>query len=88
MLFQRRGERYPWHTLADLSRYRFGITVGNFYSDTFTRLQEKGVLKVDTAGDDVSNLRKLAAGRIDLFPMESEAGMVTPVERRCLPARG
>lgn len=77
VLFQRRGENYPWRTLADLSRYRFGITVGNFYSDTFTRLQEKGVLKVDSAGDDVSNLRKLAAGRIDLFPMESEAGMLT-----------
>ncbi|WP_174873125.1 substrate-binding periplasmic protein [Vogesella oryzae] len=77
VLFQRRGENYPWQTLADLSGQRFGITAGNFYSDTFTQLQEKGVLHVDVAGDDVSNLRKLAAGRIDLFPMESEAGMLT-----------
>lgn len=77
VLFQRRGENYPWQSLADLAPYRFGITAGNFYSDTFTLLQEKGVLKVDSAGDDVSNLRKLAAGRIDLFPMESEAGMLT-----------
>ncbi|MEQ6289856.1 substrate-binding periplasmic protein [Vogesella sp. GCM10023246] len=76
VLFQRRGERYPWQTLADLSRYRFGITAGNFYSDTFTQLQDKGVLQVDVVGDDISNLRKLAAARIDLFPMESEAGML------------
>ncbi len=77
VLFQRIGEHYPWQTLADLAPFRFGITAGNFYSDTFTRLQDKGVLKVEVAGDDVTNLRKLAAGRIDLFPMETESGMLT-----------
>jgi len=77
VLFQRRGENYNWKTLDDLAPYRFGITAGNFYSDTFTRLQESGTLKVDVATDDVSNLRKLAAGRIDLFPMEGEAGQLT-----------
>jgi len=77
VLFQRLGENYSWKTLEDLAPYRFGITVGNFYSDTFTRLQENGTLKVDVATDDVSNLRKLAAGRIDLFPMEGEAGQLT-----------
>jgi len=77
VLFQRLGEHYPWRTLDDLAPYRFGITSGNFYSDAFTRLQESGVLKVDVATDDVSNLRKLAAGRIDLFPMEGEAGQLT-----------
>ena len=77
VLFQRIGEHYPWQSLADLAPFRFGITGGNFYSDTFTRLQEKGVLKVEVASDDVTNLRKLAAGRIDLFPMEVEAGMLT-----------
>ncbi len=77
VLFQRLGENYNWKTLDDLAPYRFGITAGNFYSDTFTRLQESGTLKVDVATDDVSNLRKLAAGRIDLFPMEGEAGQLT-----------
>jgi polar amino acid transport system substrate-binding protein len=77
VLFQRLGESYSWKTLEDLAPYRFGITAGNFYSDTFTHLQERGVLKVDVTTDDVSNLRKLAAGRIDLFPMEGEAGQLT-----------
>lgn len=77
VLFQRISEQYPWKTLADLAPYRFGITTGNFYSDTFTRLQDNGTLKVEASPDDVTNLRKLAAGRIDLFPMEVEAGMLT-----------
>ena len=76
VLFQRAGESYPWQTLADLAPYRFGITAGNYYSDTFGSLQRQGVLKVDIAGDDISNLRKLLAGRIDLFPMEWEAGQL------------
>ena len=76
VLFQRLGKTYAWKTLEALAPYRFGITAGNFYSDTFTRLQHSGVLKVDVTTDDVSNLRKLAAGRIDLFPMEGEAGQL------------
>ncbi len=76
VLFQRAGESYPWQTLADLAPYRFGITAGNYYSDAFSILQQQGVLKVDIAGDDNSNLRKLLAGRIDLFPMEWEAGQL------------
>ncbi|MOA20001.1 Bacterial extracellular solute-binding protein, family 3 [compost metagenome] len=76
VLFQRAGESYPWQTLADLAPYRFGITAGNFYSDAFSSLQQQGVLKVDIASDDGSNLRKLLAGRIDLFPMEWEAGQL------------
>jgi polar amino acid transport system substrate-binding protein len=34
------------------------------------------VLKVGIASDDGSNLRKLQAGRIDLYPMEWEAGQL------------
>lgn len=77
VLFHRLGESYSWNKLEDLTNYRFGITAGNFYSDDFTSLEKTGVLKVEIASDDVSNLRKLAAGRIDLFPMEGEAGQLT-----------
>lgn len=76
VLFHRLGETYTWSSLSDLTAYRFGITTGNFYSDVFNQLHEKGVLKVEPATDDVTNLRKLVAGRIDLFPMEGEAGML------------
>lgn len=60
--------------LASLAPYRIGTTVGNFYSDEFNALLESGNFHADTAGDDLSNLRKLQVRRIDLFPIEAEVG--------------
>ena len=74
VFFHRRGESYPWRKLEDLRPYRLGATIGNHYSDEFTALQTSGVLNVDSAAADASGMQKLAAGRIDLFPMDQEAG--------------
>lgn len=74
VFFHRRGQEYPWKRLADLAAYQIGITLGNHYSDEFARLQAAGALKVQGAASDVINLRKLALGRIDLFPMQEDAG--------------
>ena len=51
-----------------------GVTVGNFYSDEFNQQVAAGRLIPDVAPDDVTNLRKLLAGRIDLFPIDQEVG--------------
>jgi polar amino acid transport system substrate-binding protein len=74
VFFQRRGEEHPWKHLADLGALRIGVTLGNFYSDEFASLQAAGVLHVEEAETELSSMRKLLAGRIDLFPMEEEAG--------------
>ncbi len=76
VFFQRRGENYPWKKLEDLGPYRIGATMGNHYSDEFSQLQAAGKLKVDEASADAFSMKKLAAGRIDLFPMEQEAGLM------------
>lgn len=87
VFFQRRGQEYPWTRLEELSPFRIGATLGNHYSDEFATLQAGGVLKVETAAADAYNMKKLATGRIDLFPMEQEAGQMladltlAPVER-------
>ncbi|XZG70338.1 substrate-binding periplasmic protein [Chitinibacteraceae bacterium HSL-7] len=70
----RAGLSYPWQSLADLSRWRIGITEGNYYSDAFSNLVAKGVLTVDRASSDVQTLRKLVAGRVDLVPIDAEVG--------------
>lgn len=85
VFFQRKGEHYPWQTLPDLSPWRVGVTLGNFYSPAFDRLVRQGVLKTDESGDDVSNMRKLAARRVDLVPMERESGLY--LLRQHLPAQ-
>lgn len=85
VFFQRKGEQYPWRTLADLAPWRFGVTLGNFYSPAFDHLVQQGVLKTDESPDDVSNMRKLAARRVELVPMERESGLY--LLRQHLPAQ-
>lgn len=74
--FQRRGEDYTWRKLEDLAPHRIGVTIGNHYSDEFSALQASGKLNVDPASADAFNMKKLASGRIDLFPMEQESGLM------------
>ncbi|WP_169721088.1 substrate-binding periplasmic protein [Chitinibacter tainanensis] len=71
---QKRGREISWKKLPDLATYRIGITSGNFYSDEFDNLVKAGVLKVDASNSDVSNLRKLNAGYIDVLPIDVEVG--------------
>jgi polar amino acid transport system substrate-binding protein len=72
--FQRRGEDHPWKKLEELGALRIGTTIGNHYSDEFSALQASGKLKVEESPADALNMKKLAGGRIDLFPMEQESG--------------
>lgn len=77
VFFQRKDRQHGWQHLSDLAPLRIGVTAGNFYSSDFERLQNQGLLQLDVTSDDVSNFRKLEVGRIDLFPMDMEAGMLT-----------
>lgn len=74
VFFQRKERIINWQSMADLTPYTIGITKGNFVSNDFSRLQQEGKLRVDEGPDDASGMRKLLLQRIDLFPMEKEAG--------------
>lgn len=74
VFFQRVNEDYSWEKLSDLHSHTIGAVQGNFYSDEFTRLQNRAELTVDYAPSDVSNFRKLLTGRVDLLPIDLETG--------------
>lgn len=74
VFFQRKEHPLAWSRWSELKGARVGITVGNFYSDDFDAQVKNGTLTVDNAPDDLINLRKLIAGRIDLFPIDQEVG--------------
>ncbi|WP_018151745.1 substrate-binding periplasmic protein [Leeia oryzae] len=74
VFFQRKANRIHWTSMQQLTPYPIGVTKGNFVSKEFSALSKQGKLKVDEAFDDLSGLRKLLMKRIDLFPMEIEAG--------------
>ena len=63
-----------WERLSDLEGKRFGATRGYLYTQEFWGLGKKGVLNIETTATDELNFKKLIAGRIDLFPMDSITG--------------
>lgn len=59
-----------WSRLEDLRNLRIGGIRSYTYSPEFWALSKADVLKVEFALDDLTNLRRLVAGRIDVVPME------------------
>ena len=62
--------QFDWKQFADLTGLRIGAAKFNSYTPEFWALQKSGVLTVEFAADDLSNLRLLVAGRLDLVPLE------------------
>lgn len=75
VFFHRKDDPFEWTTVEDLAGKRIGITSGYIYSNAFSQLGETGSLGFEEASSDESNLKKLLAGRIDIFPMERNVGL-------------
>ncbi len=60
-----------YEEIADLRPYKIGVATGYWYEKW---LRQAG-LRIDESTDDLTALRKLQAGRIDLFPLEQRVGM-------------
>ena len=69
---QRAGSTKPfdWETLADLKGQRIAAVQSYTYTAEFWDMQKSGALKVEVAQDDLSNLRRLVAGRVDVAVIE------------------
>ncbi|GGY09876.1 substrate-binding periplasmic protein [Paludibacterium paludis] len=75
LLFHRKDTVLPkWRRLEDLSRFRFGATRSYTYTKAFWSLGRRKILKIEVSADDESSMRKMLAGRIDIFPMDEFAG--------------
>ncbi len=75
VFFHLRNKPFNWKTLDDLKPYMIGVTRGYVYEKNFDSLVKNGRLKIDTASTDVQNMRKLLAGRIDIFPCNIDVGL-------------
>jgi len=63
-----------WQTLEDLAEFSFGATRGYTYTEEFWEAARNETINVSVATSDEQNIRKLSAGRIDLFPMDEITG--------------
>lgn len=75
VLFHRTSTDFDWDNVKDLESYRIGLTQDYNYGEEFEEAVAAGTISADVTTSDQANLRKLAAGRIDLFPMEPAVGM-------------
>lgn len=75
VLFHRASMDFDWDQVEDLESYRIGLTQDYNYGETFEEAVSAGTINAEKTTSDIGNFRKLAAGRIDLFPMEPAVGM-------------
>jgi polar amino acid transport system substrate-binding protein len=59
-----------WAALSDLKPYTIGVVSGYVNTAEFDAMMETGQLNTDPVTDDATNIRKVAAGRIDLAVMD------------------
>jgi polar amino acid transport system substrate-binding protein len=68
---ERRDRPVNWRQLEDLAGFRIGVVRGYINESHFDALAAKGVLTTEAAADDLTNLRKVAAGRLDLAVIDA-----------------
>lgn len=70
VVFYNRRVAFKWDKEEDLKNYRFGASTGYAYGPIFDGLRKRNQLNVKDASNDLINLKKLIAGRIDAFPCD------------------
>lgn len=65
VLAERTDHPLAWRSAADLVNYRLGLVSGYTNTAEIDRRVASGEIKVERVSDDASNLRILAAGRVD-----------------------
>jgi len=70
IFWYKKGTDFSWEEYGDLAKYSIGGKLGS--ADT-AALEEVGI-RVDWVNDEMINLKKLLAGRIDTFPMNEVVG--------------
>lgn len=64
VFFSLASSNITYSTLQDLSKYTIGTVINSYYPPDFTAAT---YLKIEPVSDYIVNMRKLLAGRIDLF---------------------
>ncbi|QDG75079.1 ABC transporter substrate-binding protein [Labrenzia sp. PHM005] len=74
VLFYQKGKQFDWADFNDLAGLKVGVTLGYDYGADLTALLDDKRVKADSAAEDETSYKKLAAGRIDVFPNDPTVG--------------
>jgi len=72
--FHLKAFQFNWDKLEDIKKYRTGSTIGYDYGAGFSAAQNSNEYVIDSVRSDEINFRKLLKRRINIFPMDVEAG--------------
>ena len=72
VFFVRRDSDWQFEKLSDLKNAHIGVIRGYTYGDKF---DNSGIFKKDETNSHVANFKKLALGRIDLYPCDKLVGI-------------
>lgn len=75
VFFHRKGMKFDWETLDDIKDMRVAVTLGSAEEFPFDEVMDKGSGKIDIAYSYDSGMRKLAAGRVDLYACNLDVGL-------------
>ncbi|BDQ34872.1 substrate-binding periplasmic protein [Pseudodesulfovibrio portus] len=75
VFFHRRDHAFDWQTLADIKDMRVAVTLGSADEFPFDDILSSGGGKVDIAQSYASGMRKLAAGRVDIYACNLDVGL-------------
>lgn len=67
VFYTKKGNEITWERLDDLKSYKIGILLGSSYSESFDKAD---FLNKETVRDEIFNLKKVLAKRIDLTPLD------------------
>jgi len=75
VFFHLKSRPFEWKEMKDLAGLHIGATLDYTYGEAFTKAEADGTLTVERVPSDEQNLRKLLAGRIDIFPLDLDVGL-------------
>lgn len=74
VFFHLKENAFRWKTIDDVKRMDIGATIGYYYGSAFEGAEKKKHIRVQRVHSDEQNFRKLLAGRIQIFPMDTHVG--------------
>jgi len=74
IVYTNKSKPIAFKSIADLNGKVVGVIRGWSYGDEFDNARKSNAVKVEEAADDVQNLEKLNAGRLDAVVAVEEAG--------------
>lgn len=75
VFFHLKEKHFEWNSVDDLKKYFIGGTLEYDYGPEFGMAEKKGIITVERVPSDEQNFAKLIYGRIDIFPLDIDAGL-------------